>query len=235
MQKLLFPLSMIAVLSIAFVALAKGPGGGGSGSTTLDAPEEIHLKFMRAEEKLARDVYYTLGQKYPDLAVFSNILESEKSHQDIMVEKLEQYELPDPIWDDSIPDSIGLFVADDYAWYFDLKFHALTNLDDATEEDDKLLQALKNGALIEELDIHDIEECPTVLVETEGFAEDGCGLVYTDEQSLIDSYKNLLEGSKDHLRAFVRTIESLFPDAYDDGTYDAQYLDQKVVDKILRR
>ena len=102
MKKLLFPLSMIAVLSIAFVALAKGPGGGGSGpgagggSTTLDAAEETHLKFMRAEEKLAHDVYYTLGLEFPDLAVFSNIVSSEQNHQDTMVEKLEQYGLPDP-------------------------------------------------------------------------------------------------------------------------------------------
>lgn len=241
MKKLLLPLSMIAVLSIAFVALAKGPDGGGSGpgagggTTTLDAAEETHLKFMRAEEKLAHDVYYTLGLEFPDLAVFSNIETSEQNHQDTMVEKLEQYGLPDPNAEDV--DVIGSFAEENYGAYFTEKYSALINLPDGeVGSKPRLLQALKNGALIEELDMHDIVKCPAIIVSTENFIadENGCGLEYTDESALITSYGNLLEGSENHLRAFVRTIESLFPEEYPDG-YVEQYLSKEEVDEILGR
>ena len=71
---------------------------------------------MRAEEKLAHDVYYTLGLEFPDLAVFSNIETSEQNHQDTMVEKLEQYGLPDPNAEDV--DVIGSFAEGNYGDIF---------------------------------------------------------------------------------------------------------------------
>ena len=58
------------------------------------------------------------------------------------------------------------------------------------------------------------------------------GMEYTDEKILIRSYGNLLEGSKNHLRAFVRQIEANFPE---EGTYVAQYLSQEEVNEILGR
>lgn len=49
---------------------------------TLDIGEETHLIFMREEEKLARDVYMTLGDFYPDDATFTNIGDdSEQTHR----------------------------------------------------------------------------------------------------------------------------------------------------------
>ena len=81
--------------------------------------------------------------------------------------------------------------------------------------------------------MHDIGRCPLVIVDTDnGIGEDQCGLDYTDEKSLIQSYTNLLEGSKNHLRAFVRQLESSFPEEY---PYQAQYLSQNEVDEILGR
>jgi len=41
----------------------------------LDAGEEAHLIFMREEEKLARDVYLTLGAMYPNNPIFMTIAE----------------------------------------------------------------------------------------------------------------------------------------------------------------
>jgi hypothetical protein len=97
-----------------------------------------------------------------------------------------------------------------------------------------LLLALKNGALIEELDMHDIIYCPEVIVDAvdDIIDEYECGMEYTDEKILIRSYGNLLEGSKNHLRAFVRQIEANFPE---EGTYVAQYLSQEEVNEILGR
>jgi len=75
-----------------------------------------------------------------------------------------------------------------------------------------LLQALLNGALIEELDMHDIIYCPEVIVEADeedGFTDGySCGMEYTEGKALIRSYGNLLDGSGNHLPAFVKVIET---------------------------
>lgn len=229
MKTLHIALPMIALLSLSLVAFAQGPGGGPGtgGGPSLDAAEEVHLLFMRAEEKLAHDVYLNLGVKFPDYAVFSNIVNSETKHVETMLNKIVQFGLTDP----NINDGPGEFNADNYGEYFTKNYNALIDVDAA---EIPLLQALKNGALIEELDMHDIIYCPEVIVETVGDITDeyGCGMEYTDAKALIRSYGNLLDGSENHLRAFVRTIETTFPEEY---PYLAQYLSQEEVDEILGR
>ena len=233
MQKSITRLPLIALLSLLFTVFAHDSADGrnnpGAESTaaTLDAAEEIHLLFMRAEEKLAHDVYVYFGERWPDVSVFRNIVDSETNHQTAMLDKLAQYDLDDPNADDAA----GEFAEGNYGEYFTGKYNALTNL---TEEENGLLTALKNGALIEELDMHDIIKCPKIIVDTEDFihTEEECGMGYTDEKALLNSYENLLEGSKNHLRAFVRVLESTFPDEY---PYQAQYLSQDEVDEILGR
>lgn len=233
MQKSISRLPSITMLSLLLAAFACGSADGRNNpnaekpSTTLDAAEEIHLLFMRAEEKLAHDVYVYFGERWPDVSVFRNIVDSETNHQSAMLDKLEQYSLDDPNADDAA----GEFAEDNYGDYFTAKYNALTNL---TDEENELRTALKNGALIEELDMHDIVECPVIIVDTEDFiqSEEECGMEYTDEKALLNSYENLLEGSKNHLRAFVRVLEATFPDEY---PYQAQYLSQEEVDEILGR
>ena len=229
MKTLHIALPMIALLSLSLVAFAQGPGGGPGtgGGPSLDAAEEVHLLFMRAEEKLAHDVYLNLGVKFPDYAVFSNIVNSETKHVETMLNKIVQFGLTDP----NFNDGPGEFNADNYGEYFTKNYNALIDVDAA---EIPLLQALKNGALIEELDMHDIIYCPEVIVETVGDITDeyGCGMEYTDAKALIRSYGNLLDGSENHLRAFVRAIETTFPEEY---PYLAQYLSQEEVDEILGR
>ena len=229
MKTLHIALPLIALLSLSLIAFAQGPGGGPGtgGGPSLDSAEEVHLLFMRAEEKLAHDVYLNLGVKFPDYAVFSNIVNSETKHVETMLNKIVQFGLTDP----NINDGPGEFNADNYGEYFTKNYNALIDVDAA---EIPLLQALKNGALIEELDMHDIIYCPEVIVETVGDITDeyGCGMEYTDAKALIRSYGNLLDGSENHLRAFVRTIETTFPEEY---PYLAQYLSQEEVDEILGR
>jgi hypothetical protein len=196
---------------------------------TLDAVEETHLIFMREEEKLARDVYITLGKLYRDLKVFTRIDDAEQKHTDTMAGMLDLYGIEDP----STSDKVGVFTGEDYGWYFTEKFELLL----ARGEIDGL-EALYVGAFIEELDMHDIAHCPSVIVETyfgldpegEG-VEDLCGLVYTDEATIIRAYESLIDGSKSHLRAYVKAIEQIIGE----GNYIAQYLPQDVVDDILGR
>ena len=194
----------------------------------LDANEETHLTFMREEEKLARDVYLTLADMYPNASVFQNIAEgSEQTHTDTMRDKLAQFNLPDPNPNtNNLPGSIGVFTGADYGAYFTEKFNILVNWGSNSE-----LDALYAGAFIEELDMHDIIMCPKIVSDLKGIAEDECGLGYTDERPLINAYSSLLDGSESHLRSYVGQIEAIIGA----GNYQAQYLPQETVDAILGR
>ncbi len=73
------------------------------------------------------------------------------------------------------------------------------------------LEAFKVGALIEEVDIEDLE----------------LAIAKTDIVALKDMYTSLLNGSYNHLRAFTRQIIT------QEGSYIAQLLSQERVDEIL--
>jgi hypothetical protein len=196
---------------------------GGNKTAVLDAGETTHLIYMREEEKLARDVYLTLGATYPQLTVFANIAVSEQSHTDTMAAKLAQFNVPDP----STDDSVGVFTGEEWGPFFTATYANLVALGNSNA-----LNALYVGALIEELDMHDIVDCPVIIVETDNGVDEGeCGMDYTDVGALIQSYGNLLDGSKSHLRAFVGNIELVIGE----GNYVAQYLSQAEVDEILGR
>lgn len=196
-------------------------------SDKLDSAEATHLIFMREEEKLARDVYMTLSSLYPDSRVFVNIGEgSEQTHTDMIRDQLEAYGIDDPNPEtNNLPTSIGVYTGNEYGTYFTEKFVYLTELGSRSE-----LDALYVGAFIEELDMHDIVECPDYIEETDNGVED-CGMNYTDEAPLINAYSSLVDGSKNHLRAFVGQIEAIIGE----GNYVAQIISQEEVDEILGR
>ena len=62
----------------------------------LNTDERATLFFMREEEKLARDVYIFLYNKWA-LTIFNNISSSEQSHMDAIAQLLNKYNLPDPV------------------------------------------------------------------------------------------------------------------------------------------
>ena len=66
----------------------------------LSEEEITGLIQMREEEKLARDVYKTLGAKW-GLKILTNIAESEQTHTDAVKALLDRYDLEDPVKDDS--------------------------------------------------------------------------------------------------------------------------------------
>jgi len=221
-----FPL---VLLSLSFVACSESQPAALDGEAspafkagevgTLDAAEETHLIFMREEEKLARDVYDTLGILYPTLNTFERIFDSEERHANTMADMLVTFSIDDP----STSDERGVYTGADYGWYFTEKFDLLVTWGEADS-----LEALYVGAFIEELDMHDIAHCPEVVDSTYALGEDGCGLAYTDEPALKASYNNLLSASGNHLRAYVKAIEQITGE-----DYVAQYLSQAEVDSIL--
>ncbi len=156
------------------------------------------LAFMREEEKLARDVYLTLYDQW-GLRLFSNIAASEQTHTNAVKGLLETYEITDPVTDDTI----GVFSNQD-----------LQALNDQLVEmgSTSLVEALKVGVAIEEIDILDLIEY------IEG----------TEEENIEWVYENLLAGSENHLRAFVSQLE-----AQTGETYVPQYLSQELYDSII--
>jgi hypothetical protein len=141
-------------------------------------PEEMDgLVFMREEEKLARDVYLTLYDNWGK-HIFINISGSEQKHTDAIKYLLNKYEIPDPVEEDSI----GVF-----------ENEILQDLYSTLIEQGRisLVEALKVGALIEEIDILDIQK---ELDE------------HVDNEDITMVYNNLLKGSRNHLRAFVKNL-----------------------------
>ncbi|MGB5281752.1 MAG: DUF2202 domain-containing protein, partial [Arenicellales bacterium] len=184
--------------------------------STLDYNEQTHLEFMCQEEKLARDVYITLGMRYPEAIVFGNIVESEQRHTEAATDMFVKYGFPDP----STNNNVGVFTSETYGEYFTDTYNYLI-----TEGANSELDAFYVGALIEELDMHDILFCPEEIIALNDDINDAsdCGKVYTDKEDIITLYGNLLEASENHLRAYVKNIETVIGE----GNYEAQYLPQE--------
>lgn len=110
-------------------------------TTTLSKAEVDSLKFMREEEKLARDTYLTLYDAWGS-NIFNNIASSEQTHTDAIYALMQTYGVEDPAQSE-----VGQFT--------DQELQALY---DALVADGMLNEnaALWVGALIEETDIEDI-------------------------------------------------------------------------------
>ena len=141
--------------------------------------EELEgILLMREEEKLARDVYTALYEKW-NLKTFNSIgHESETTHMGAMKTLLDRYGLEDPVGED-IP---GVFQNEELQEVYD----------ELIEKGSKSIQdAILVGATIEDLDIYDLER----LIEE------------TDNDDIKIVYQNLLKGSRNHLRAFDRQLQ----------------------------
>jgi len=146
---------------------------------TLSNQEKEDVLHMREEEKLARDVYLTLYEKWNHKS-FYNIAQNEQVHMDAVKLLIDKYGLEDP----AEGKGIGEFT--------NPKFQELYNR--LVEEGSKsLVDAFKVGATIEELDIADLKECLNV----------------TDKPDITIVYESLMKGSRNHLRAFNRNLENL--------------------------
>ena len=191
--------SISLLLTVGFLFTANQSDAQGRRGLIVIGPisptEADSLIFMREEEKLARDVYLAMYEKW-GLFIFSNIASSEQNHMDAIKLRLDAYGLDDPIQD------VGIFTNQELQELY----NSLIEQGNLSE-----LDALKVGALIEEVDIQDLQD---ILEQT----------TLTDLQRV---YENLLAGSENHLRAFVRWIEMAGEE------YIPQVLTPAEVDEIL--
>ncbi len=143
-------------------------------------PDELtSLPFMREEEKLARDVYTFLYNKWGSL-IFKNISNSEQTHMDAVLHLLTRYSLPDPVG----ANGPGVFTN---PLFRDL-YIQLT-----TQGSLSRIEAMKVGCTIEDLDINDLQDI----------------LEKVDNQDITFVYNNLMKGSRNHLRSFYSNLLAL--------------------------
>jgi hypothetical protein len=157
----------IANLQVQITSLPKEP---------LNSTELTSLSFMREEEKLARDVYITLYNKW-GVNIFTNISNSEQTHMESVLLLLNKYSLIDPVGSNVV----GVFSNS-------ILQNLYTQL--VAQGNISILDAYKVGATIEDLDIFDLK---TALIDI-------------DNQDIRLVYDNLTKGSRNHMRSFYKSI-----------------------------
>ncbi len=145
----------------------------------LTPKEKESLKYMYQEEKLAKDIYYVLGEMYPSLRVF-NIYKSETIHERSVANVLRHYHIPLPLRSNVV----GKF-----------KNPELQKLYNELIEKGKKskIDALEVGIMVEVTDVEDLDKY----------------LRYATSPDVIALFKFLRAGSYNHYNAFNRTLIAL--------------------------
>ncbi len=146
---------------------------------TISDAESISLIHMREEEKLARDVYIAMFNKY-GLRIFENISISEQTHTDAILQLLTKYAIKDPLG----VNAVGVFTDPG----LQALYTSLVNSGSVS-----VIEAYKVGAIIEDLDLNDLKN----------------DLLKVDNQDIILVYQMLSKGSRNHMRNFYSNLKSL--------------------------
>jgi hypothetical protein len=205
-RSLITPLIIIAGIGLVTSnAVAKGPQGGTGGqasaNTSQPTPvlsvEETETLLWMREEEKLARDVYLALDARWNDSVLQRIASSEQRHFDALGNKIDQYGLVDP----ALPGNGEFADAELQALYDEL---VTTGLNSATD-------AMIVGATIEDMDIRDLQEA----------------IEATDEAALKTVYGNLLEGSKNHLRAFIGVLRDLGVE------YTPTYIDALLFDSIV--
>ena len=172
--------SGIALLSSSAYGRGRGKGKGKrSTTTTLSDEQKAEIFYMYQEEKVARDVYITLGGEdyYPNENTFASIQLSEQRHIDAVEGLCDKYGISKEGVNEG---EVGNFVLEELQTLYD---------DCVTRGRESLLDALTVG---EDIEIKDIEDLKEAMV---GMPND-----------VVNVFSNLREGSINHLEAFQSAI-----------------------------
>lgn len=153
-------------------------------TSALNDAETAGLTKMREEEKLARDVYQALGEKW-NVPVFKNIAVSESRHTEAVKSLLSAHHVVDPVTNDTR----GVFQNAELAKLY-------TEL--VARGSASMVEAYKVGAYIEDLDIADLEK----------------EIASVTHEDIRVVYEHLQSGSENHMRAFNRNIEIATGETY---------------------
>ena len=169
---------------------------------SLTEGERNNLLFMREEEKLARDVYLYMYEKY-ELNIFNNIASSEQTHMNAVLAIMEKYGVADPA-----SNELGVFTNVTLQALYD-------NL--ITQGNVSLIGALTVGATIEDVDIRDLDEAIDATSKSDLIAMyemlncgsrnhmrafigqlDSRNASYTPQFIAQEQYDNIINGAHEH-------------------------------------
>ena len=168
-----------AVLCSSLAFAAGGPPRIGPGTMPLSPIEVADLKFMREEEKVARDLYLALDARWGSTP-FGNIVSAEESHMSAILQLLRQYRLSDP----TAGNLVGEFSDPELQALHD----ALLLRGELSE-----LDAIRVGGFVEEADILDVQ----------------AAMERSSRAAIDQTYARLACGSRNHLRAFAAADTAL--------------------------
>ncbi len=198
---LLIAILVLSLSSHAYAGSNKGQFSQGNGNRNMQMQQLLTMEqeslLYMREEEKLARDVYLTLDEYFDTNIFTNIAAAEQRHMDRIKRLLNKYGLIDPVVDDTI----GVFTNPIFSEFYDSK----TNSDVAIKE------AILTGILIEETDIMDLQKT----------------IDLTDNADIQNVYGNLLRGSRNHLRAFVRRLESM------GIVYKASVLEQSAADAIV--
>lgn len=161
----------------------------------LTQTEKDALVFMIEEEKLARDVYGYLYELW-DVIQFQNIKQSEQSHMDAVENLLKLYEMEYTIM------QTGIFQNTELQ-------HIYNSL--IAKGETSFIDALTVGAIIEDLDIKDLEDW----------------MLKIDNPEINNVFTSLQCGSRNHLRAFTASLDNA------GSSYIPEYITQSEYEQII--
>ncbi len=168
---------MKTLITIALIFVAATSFSTKGFATGLTDTEKEGIQLMREEEKLAHDVYIFLYDKW-NMRIFSNISNAESHHFEAIGYLIDNYGLKD-----GAKEGAGNFNNNELQELY----NSLTE-----KGSQSLIAAFEVGALIEEVDIADLQK-----------------LLAVGQDSIVAGvYQNLLRGSENHIRAFTRQLES---------------------------
>lgn len=164
--------------------------------TELTTAELDMLSHMMEEEKLAYDVYVTLYTIY-ETPIFNTISKSEQTHMDAVAALLEKYNI-----ENTASTTFGVFNHENFQELYDALIESGSQ---------SLVDALKVGATIEDVDIYDLDDY----------------LSKTENADIISVFGFLNCGSFNHLRGFMNQLD------LQDADYTPQYITQERFDEII--
>lgn len=174
----MFPLNPITMIKKLVLLLYLCCSFSGTVPTVTD-DDKATLALMREEEKLARDVYLTLNEKW-DQVVFQHISGAEITHMKLVKTMMDKYGVDDPVA--RTKDKRGKFVNQQFQdLYKSLTSSGLTSME----------QAFRVGAYVEEWDLKDLYRAEKA----------------TKSEDLQVLYGQLIRASEQHLRAFTRNLQ----------------------------
>jgi hypothetical protein len=168
------------------------------GAADVLSQTEINGLLFMREEEKLARDVYLYLHQLWGSQVFSNIAQSEESHTQAVLALLDRYDLEDPA-----AAVAGEFANPDLQALYEQLI---------AQGSQSLKAALQVGAAIEEIDILDLQD----------------NIEKTAQADILQVYQNLLNGSSNHLQAFVRNLSNQTGESY-----QPQYLTQEAFDEII--